>query len=95
METISSRSYGREENLVFSTLPSWAGRVSSTVFSFIFFISVAKVEVSEVFSLFFKQWEGKERRSHLLAVLWECADTSVRALCRETFCGRQERSRAL
>lgn len=31
----------------------------------------------------------KKRRSHSLAVLWECADSSMRALCQETFCGRQ------
>lgn len=27
-------------------------------------------------------------------MLWECTDTSARALCQETFCGRQERNLA-
>lgn len=97
---VSSAEVRAENRIIFLCLCSWSGSVSKhIVFIYFFFFSIplGKVEVSEDFLFLFssERWEAGERRSHSLAVLWECAATSMRALCQQTFCGRQERSLAL
>lgn len=62
-------------------------------FHLFYFSWQGRGELSFFFLFYFSSGRGK-RRSHLLAVLWECTDTSARALCQETFCGRQERNLA-